>query len=57
MQPALGCYRRGPSEDAARPYGLLVLTLAGPQLSALTWFGDITAFSAFGLPTLTPGSG
>jgi RNA polymerase sigma-70 factor, ECF subfamily len=44
MQPALGCYRRGPSEDAARPYGLLVLTLAGPQLSALTWFGDITAF-------------
>jgi RNA polymerase sigma-70 factor (TIGR02960 family) len=53
--PALGCYLRGTSEDAARPYGLLVLTLVGSQISALAWFGDLTAFAAFGLPPLTLG--
>jgi RNA polymerase sigma-70 factor (TIGR02960 family) len=55
-QPALGCYLPGTSDNAARLYGLLVLTVGGPQISALTWFGDTTAFAAFGLPPLTPGS-
>jgi RNA polymerase sigma-70 factor (TIGR02960 family) len=53
-QPALGCYQRGTSEDTTRPYGLLVLTLSGAQISDLTWFGDTTAFAAFNLPP--PGS-
>jgi hypothetical protein len=53
-QPALGCYFAGPSDDAARPYGLLVLTLAGSQLSALTWFADTTEFESFGLPPVLP---
>jgi RNA polymerase sigma-70 factor (TIGR02960 family) len=50
-QPALGCYFAGPSDDAARPYGLLVLTLVGLRVSTLTWFAD-TEFAAFGLPPM-----
>jgi hypothetical protein len=53
-QPAFGCYLAGPSDHAARPYGLLVLTLAGPQVSALTWFADTTGFESFGLPPVLP---
>jgi hypothetical protein len=52
--PALGCYFAGPSDDVARPYGLLVLTLAGPQVSALTWFADTTGFGSFGLQLVLP---
>jgi RNA polymerase sigma-70 factor (TIGR02960 family) len=49
-QPAFGCYLAGPSDDVARPYGMLVLTFAGPQISALTWFADTTGFGSFRLP-------
>jgi RNA polymerase sigma-70 factor (TIGR02960 family) len=52
--PAIGCYFRGVSADVARPYGLLVLTLAGPHISALTWFADTTGFASFGLPPELP---
>jgi RNA polymerase sigma-70 factor, ECF subfamily len=53
-QPAFGCYFAGPSDEVARPYGLLVLTLVGPQVSALTWFADTSGFGSFGLPLALP---
>jgi RNA polymerase sigma-70 factor (TIGR02960 family) len=49
-QPALGCYLRASAENAARPYGLLVLTLSGPQISALTWFGDAHTLASLSPP-------
>ncbi len=53
-QPAFGCYFAGPRDDVARPYGLLVVTVGGPQISALTWFADTTGFGSFGLPQVLP---
>jgi hypothetical protein len=34
----------------ARAYGLLVLTLQGDRISAITWFFDRGLFPHFGLP-------
>jgi RNA polymerase sigma-70 factor (TIGR02960 family) len=49
-QPAFGCYLRDPETPAARAHGLIVLTLAGDQISAITRFGDTSLFPLFGLP-------
>jgi RNA polymerase sigma-70 factor (TIGR02960 family) len=49
-QPAFGCYLPDAHAAIARPYGLMVLTLDGDQISAITWFGDSRVFSYFGLP-------
>jgi RNA polymerase sigma-70 factor (TIGR02960 family) len=49
-QPAFGCYLPLPHTGIARAYGLLVLTLQGDRLSALTWFSDTAVFRHFGLP-------
>jgi RNA polymerase sigma-70 factor (TIGR02960 family) len=49
-QPAFGCYFPAAQTEIARPYGVLVLTLAGDQISGLTWFGDSSVFPLFGLP-------
>ena len=49
-QPAFGCYRQQPGTDVARPYGLLVLSLEGSRISAVTWFTGTSAFPHFGLP-------
>jgi RNA polymerase sigma-70 factor, ECF subfamily len=49
-QPAFGSYLPCPQTDIARPQGLLVLTLLGDQVSAITWFGDCSVFPYFGLP-------
>jgi RNA polymerase sigma-70 factor (TIGR02960 family) len=49
-QPAFGCYLPSPEEATARPYGLMVLTLAAERISAITWFGDSSVFPKFGLP-------
>ena len=49
-QPAFGCYFPVPQTAIARPYGLLVLTLEGEQISAMTWFTDSSVFPHFGLP-------
>ncbi len=49
-QPAFGCYFPVPQTTIARPYGLLVLTLEGEQISAMTWFADSSVFPLFGLP-------
>ncbi len=47
-QPALGCYL--PDAAVGQPYGLLVLTLQGERVSAITWFADRRLFGRFGLP-------
>jgi RNA polymerase sigma-70 factor (ECF subfamily) len=49
-QPAFGCYVPCAHTDIARPYGLLVLTLAGDAIAEITWFGDSSVFPNFGLP-------
>jgi len=49
-QPAFGCYLPDEQAPMARPYGLMVLTLEGDRLSAITWFGDSSVLPYFGLP-------
>jgi len=49
-QPAFGCYLPVPQTGIARPYGLLVVTLDGDRISAMTWFADSSVFPLFGLP-------
>jgi RNA polymerase sigma-70 factor (TIGR02960 family) len=49
-QPAFGCYLPDPHAAIAHSYGLVVLTLEGDRISAVTWFGDNSVFAWFGLP-------
>ena len=49
-QPAFGCLLPSPQTEIARPYAMLVLTLEGDRISAITWFGDSSVFPHFGLP-------
>jgi RNA polymerase sigma-70 factor (TIGR02960 family) len=49
-QPAFGCYLPDPQADIARPYGIIVLTLAGNAVAGITWFRDTAVFPHFGLP-------
>jgi RNA polymerase sigma-70 factor (TIGR02960 family) len=51
-QPAFGCYLPSPQTEIARPLELLVLTLAGDRISAITWFADSSVFPQFGLPRM-----
>jgi RNA polymerase sigma-70 factor (TIGR02960 family) len=51
-QPAFGCYFPSPQTEIARPSALLVLTLAGGRISAITWFGGSGVFPHFGLPRI-----
>ena len=51
-QPAFGAYFPAPQTDIARLYGVLVLTLEGRQISAITWFGGNSASPHFGLPRI-----
>jgi RNA polymerase sigma-70 factor (TIGR02960 family) len=53
-QPAFGCYLDDVDGLVARPAGLVVLTLAGPRIRALTRFLDAGVFDAFGLPAELP---
>jgi RNA polymerase sigma-70 factor, ECF subfamily len=53
-QPAFGCYFPTPHSEIARPYALLVLTLAGDRISAITWFGGSGVLPHFGLPPMLP---
>jgi RNA polymerase sigma-70 factor (ECF subfamily) len=48
-QPAFGVYRRDPVSPVARAFGLLVVTLAGDRVSAITRF-DNAVLPWFGLP-------
>jgi RNA polymerase sigma-70 factor (TIGR02960 family) len=53
-QPAFGCYFPCLHTDIARPYGLMVLTLAGNAIAEITWFADSSVFPHFGLPRTLP---
>jgi RNA polymerase sigma-70 factor (TIGR02960 family) len=53
-QPAFGCYLPDSQAAIARPYGLIVLTLEGDSIAAITWFADTGLFRHFGLPRTLP---
>ena len=53
-QPAFGCYVPVPHTDIARPYGVLVLTLAASKIAEITFFADSSVFPHFGLPRSLP---
>jgi RNA polymerase sigma-70 factor (TIGR02960 family) len=53
-QPAFGCYLPDAEAAIARPYGLIVLTLEGDAIGAITWFSDTAVFRFFGLPASVP---
>ena len=55
-QPAFGLYLRDPVTDVAHAHGMLVLTLAGSQIMAMTGF-DNSVLPLFGLPRTLPGHG
>jgi RNA polymerase sigma-70 factor (ECF subfamily) len=52
-QPAFGMYVRDPLTGVAHAQGMLVLTLAGDRIRALTRF-DNSALATFGLPRTLP---
>jgi RNA polymerase sigma-70 factor (TIGR02960 family) len=49
-QPAFGCYLRDEHAPIAHAYGLMVLTLSGDRVAAITGFPDTSVFACFGLP-------
>ena len=49
-QPAFGAYLIDEQAGIARPYALIVLTLEGDAIAAMTWFADTGVFRHFGLP-------
>jgi RNA polymerase sigma-70 factor (TIGR02960 family) len=53
-QPAFGCYLDDRHAPIARPFGFMVLTLDGEQISAITFFSDTSVFAHFGLPRTLP---
>ncbi len=53
-QPAFGIYLHDPSTGLMHANGLLVVTLAGNQITAMTRF-DNSALARFGLPRTLPG--
>ncbi len=54
-QPAFGCYLADPRTPVLRAHGLLVLTLSGDRISALTEFTDHVVLTSFGFPRSLPG--
>jgi len=52
-QPAFGVYHRKPAATVAHANGLLVFTLTGGQISAITRF-DTSVLPQFGLPSTLP---
>ncbi len=53
-QPAFGHYLPDPHASVARCYGVIVLTLEGNRISALTRFRDTGILQRFGLPRTLP---
>jgi RNA polymerase sigma-70 factor (ECF subfamily) len=53
-QPAFGCYLRDPRAPIAHAYGLMVLTLKGERIAAITGFPDTSVFGSFRLPRTLP---
>jgi RNA polymerase sigma-70 factor (ECF subfamily) len=50
-QPGFGTYRIDPATGLAQPVGLLLLTLTGRRIAALTWFIGPGPLKAVGMPT------
>ena len=55
-QPAFGCYLVDPRTTVLHAHGLLVLTLSGDRISALTRFIDNGLLPHFGFPRTLPPS-
>jgi RNA polymerase sigma-70 factor (TIGR02960 family) len=53
-QPCWGCYVSDHGDPVWRAHGLLVITLAGERISAMTRFVDNSVLSFFGLPRTLP---
>lgn len=53
-QPAFGLYLKDPQCPIARAVGVLVLTLSGDRISAITAFHDTSVLPRFGLPRTLP---
>ena len=53
-QPAFGYYPPGPGAPVAHVQSLIVLTLAGGRICAITRFGDSSSLAGFGLPRTLP---
>jgi RNA polymerase sigma-70 factor (TIGR02960 family) len=53
-QPAYGCYRQDAHAQVFRAHGLIVLTLEGDRISAVTRFVDNSVLPYFGLPRTLP---
>jgi hypothetical protein len=53
-QPAFGCYLPYAQAAIARPFGLIVLTLEGHTIAAITFFADTAVFRHFGPPRTLP---
>ena len=51
-QPAFGCYLRDAHTSVGHAYGLMVLTLSGDRVAAITGFPDTSVFRSFGLPRI-----
>ena len=51
-QPAFGAYLPDAHAAISHAYALIVLTLEGDRISAMTWFGDLSVFPHFGLPRI-----
>ena len=49
-QPAFACYLQDPHAPIARAYGMIVLTLEGDRIGAITRFLDNSLLPRFGLP-------
>jgi RNA polymerase sigma-70 factor (TIGR02960 family) len=54
IQPAFGYYRADQHARVAHAHSLIVLTLAGDKICAITRFGDNNLFPHFGLPRTLP---
>ena len=54
-QPALGTYIADPRTGVFRAYGLLVITIAGDRITAVSGFGA-SVMPRFGLPRTLPGT-
>jgi RNA polymerase sigma-70 factor (ECF subfamily) len=50
-QPAYGTYRIDPATGLAHPIGLLLLSLTGRRIAAITWFVGPAPLAAFRLPS------
>ncbi len=51
-QPAFGCYLQEAQAPVFRAHGMIVLTLEGDRISAITRFVDNSNMARFGLPRM-----